>query len=213
MLSPTQIRTLTGNVFSGISPTEDMVVAKSSYGMADNTGQVRPPTCVGVIFGAEHSVYSGSGFQEIRDQTLDPSTYTSGNQLEQTAIVFPTTEAAQASWESQTKQWQSCTDLPSEVPGTTGLQMGQRNGEGGYTWTLSTVKIAADLITMSMAGYDNEAGSDRACQQALGVRNNVLVKVAACQGIQTNQSVFQDTSAAGSYGQRLARAILEKIKT
>ena len=69
------------------------------------------------------------------------------------------------------------------------------------------------MITLSMAGYDNEAGSDRACQQALGVKNNVLIKVAACQGIQTNQLVFQDTSAAGSYGQRLARAILEKITT
>ncbi len=213
MLSPTQVRTLTSNVFSGISPTEDMVITKSSYGMADNTAQVRPPSCAGVLYGAEHSVYEGSGFQEIRDQTLDPSNYTSGNQLEQTAVVFPSVEAAQASWATQTKQWQSCTELPSEVPGTTGLQMGQRNGEGGYAWTLSTVKVAADMITLSMAGYDNEAGSDRACQQALGVKNNVLIKVAACQGIQTNQLVFQDTSAAGSYGQRLARAILEKITT
>jgi serine/threonine protein kinase len=213
MLSPTQVRTLTSNVFSGISSTEDMVVTKSSYGLADNTAQVRPASCAGVLYGAEHSVYEGSGFQEIRDQTLDPSNYTSGNQLEQTAVVFPSAQAAQASWAAQTKQWQSCTELPSEVPGTTGLQMGQRNGEGGYAWTLSTVKVAADMITLSMAGYDNEAGSDRACQQALGVKNNVLIKVAACQGIQTNQLVFQDTSAAGSYGQRLARAILEKITT
>ena len=212
MLSPTQIRTLTGNVFSGISQTDDMVVTKSSYGMADNSAQVRPPSCVGVIFGAEHAVYGGSGFQEIRDQTLDPSNYTSGNQVEQTAIVFPTAEEAQASWASQTKQWQSCTNLPSEVPGTTGLQMGQRNGEGGYTWTLSTVNAAPHTITLSMAGYDNEAGSDRACQQALGIKGNVLVKVAACQGIQTSQLVFQDTAAAGNYGERLAQVILERIK-
>ena len=175
--------------------------------------EVQPPSCVGVLYGAEHAVYGGSGFQEIRDQTLDPSNYTSGNQLEQTAVVFPTAEDAQASWATQTKQWQSCTNLPSDVAGMTGLQMGQRNGEGGYAWTLSSVKVASDMISMGMAGYDNEAGSDRACQQALGIKANVLVKVAACQGIQTNQTdlVFQDTSAAGNYAARLAQAILEKI--
>jgi serine/threonine protein kinase len=211
MLSPTQIRSLTGNVFSGISPTEDMVVTKSSYGMSDNTAKVQPPSCVGVLYGAEHAVYGGSAFQEIRDQTLDPSNYTSGNQLEQTAVVFPTAEDAQASWAAQTKQWQSCTNLPSDVAGMTGLQMGQRNGEGGYAWTLSSVKVSSDMISMGMAGYDNEAGSDRACQQALGIKANVLVKVAACQGVQTNQTVFQDTSAAGTYAARLAQVILEKI--
>jgi serine/threonine protein kinase len=211
MLSPAEVRSLTEGVFHGVGEGQDMVVSNSSYGMSDNASQVRPPACVGVIFGAEHAVYSGAGYQEIRDQTLDPSSYTSGVQLEQTAIVFPTLDNAQASLASQTKQWQSCTKLPSGIPGSTGMQMGQRHGEGGYTWTLSDVSVQPNMITLKMAGYDNEAGSDQACQQALGVRANVLVKIRACQGITTTSVIFQDTSAAGNYGQVLAQAMLQRV--
>ncbi len=215
MLSPTEIRTVTGGEFYGIAPDSDMVVSSSSYGMSDNSNQVSPPSCVGIIFGAEHSVYSGTGFEELRDQTLDPSSYTVGHQIEQTAVVFPSPEKAQAQLASQTKQWQTCANLPSEVPGTTGLQMGQRHGEGGYTWTLANVAVGDNLITVKMAGYDNEAGSDQLCQQALGVRANVVVKVKACRDITLpvgSSPIFTDTSAAGDYGARLANAMLDKVK-
>jgi hypothetical protein len=144
-----------------------MVVSNSSYGMSDNANQVDPPSCVGIIFGADHSVYSGTGFDEIRDQTLDPSSYTVGNQVEQTAVVFPSAQEAQAVLTAQTKQWQICADLPSSVPETPGLQIGQRHGEGGLAWTLANVVAGDNLITVKMAGYDNEAGSHQACQQAL----------------------------------------------
>jgi serine/threonine protein kinase len=212
MLTPTQIRSLTGGVFHGVSEGADMVVSNSSYGMSDNGAQVDPAICVGVIFGADHAVYNGTGFEEIRDQTLDPSSYTVGNQFEQTAVVFPTAEKARAVLVSQTKQWQTCANLPSSVPGTTGLQMGQRHGEGGYAWTLSDVSVGDDMISLKMAGYDNEAGSDQACQQALGVRANVVVKVRACQEITTGgDPIFKNTSAAGNYGQQLANAMLQRV--
>jgi PknH-like extracellular domain len=89
--------------------------------------------------------------------------------------------------------------------------MGQRHGEGGYTWTLSTVNVGPDMTTLKMAGYDNESGGDLACQQALGVRGNVVVKIAACQGIDTRELIFQDTSTAGNYGQVLAQAVLNRV--
>jgi serine/threonine protein kinase len=130
MLSPSQIRSSTGGAFHGLSENEDMVVTNSSYGMSDNGSQVDPAKCVGVIFGADHAVYSGTGFEEIRDQTLDPSSYTIGNQIEQTAVVFPTAEQAQAVLTAQNQQWQRCADLPSSVPGTT-----------GYRWDSVTAKV------------------------------------------------------------------------
>ncbi|OBI18303.1 hypothetical protein A5712_00330 [Mycobacterium sp. E2327] len=215
LLSPGQVRTVTGGEFYGIAPGSDMIVSSSSYGMSDNAGQVDPPTCVGVIFGADHSVYNGTGYQEIRDQTLDPSSYTVGHQVEQTVVVFTTAEQAQAVLESQTKQWRACASLPSSVPGTAGLQVGQRHGEGGYTWTLANVATTDSLTTVKMAGYDNEAGSDQACQQALGARDNVVVKIKACQEIHLSMGsspIFTDTSAAGDYGARLAKAMLDKVK-
>lgn len=211
ILSPAQVRSVTGGAFHGPSEGQDMFISNSSYGMADNSAQVDPHSCVGVIFGAEHAVYAGTGFEEIRDQTLKPSSYMSGFDLEQTAIVFPTADKASELLASQTKQWQACANLPSSVPGMTGMQMGQRHGEGGYSWTLSSVNVQATLITLKMAGYDNEAGTDEACQQALGISANVIVKVRACQAITTTSVTFQDTSAAGNYGQLVAQAMLQRV--
>lgn len=146
-----------------------MAVTNSSYGMSDHADQVDPPSCVGVIFGAEPSVYNGTAFEMIRDQTLDPSSYMTGDQVEQTAVVFPGAESSQAVLTSQTKQWQACANRPNPYPPPIrGLQIGQRHGEGGYAWTLADVEVGDNLITVKMAGYDNEAGGDRVCQQALG---------------------------------------------
>jgi serine/threonine-protein kinase len=215
LVSAAQIRSVTDGNFYGITPGSDMVVRSSSYGMSDNANQVDPPSCVGIIFGAEHSVYDGTGFEEIRDQTLDPSSYTVGNEVEQTAVVFPSADDAQNLLAAQTKQWQTCVSLPSSVPGTPGLQMGQKHGEGGLAWTLANVVTGANLITVKMAGYDNEAGSHQACQQVLGVRVNVVIKTKACQEMietTTNNPIFTDTSAAGNYAERIANAMLEKVR-
>jgi hypothetical protein len=85
--------------------------------------------------------------------------------------------------------------------------MSQRHGEGGSAWTLSNVVVGEDMITLKMVGYDNEAGSDQACQQALGVKANVVVKVRACQDVSNTFKggpVLTDTSNAGNYGQQIA---------
>jgi hypothetical protein len=115
---------------------------------------------------------------------------------------------------AQTKQWQECVNLPSSVPGTPGLQMGQRHGEGGLAWTLANLVTTSGLITLKMAGYDKEAGSHQAYQQALGVHANVVVKIRACREMiatTTNSPIFADTSAAGDYAERLANAMFAKI--
>lgn len=92
--------------------------------------------------------------------------------------------------------------------------MGQRHGEGGYTWTLADVQVGDNLIAVKMAGYDNEAGSDQVCQQALAVRANVVVKTRACQDISrsyTGNPVFTDASMTGDYGERLANIMLNHV--
>jgi serine/threonine protein kinase len=214
LLTPAQIRTATGGVFRGHTGA-DMVVTNSSYGMSDHANQVDPPSCVGVIFGADPSVYNGTGFEAIRDQTLDVSSYTAGDQIEQTIVVFPAAEQAQALLTSQTKQWQACANRPNPYPPPArALQIGQRHGEGGYSWTLADVQVGDDLITVKMAGYDNEAGSDQVCQQALGVRASVVIKTKACQDISQSyrgNPVFTDTSMAGNYAERLASTMLNRV--
>ncbi|MGH3634621.1 MAG: serine/threonine-protein kinase PknH/PknJ [Mycobacterium sp.] len=214
LLTPAQIRTTTGGVFHGQNDV-NMVVTNSSYGMSDHANQVDPPSCVGVIFGADPSVYEGTGFDAIRDQTLDVSSYATGDQVEQTAVVFPSAEKAEAVLTSQTNQWQACSNRANPYPPPTrAMQVGQRHGEGGYTWTLADVQVGDNLITLKMAGYDNEAGSDQVCQQALGVGANVVVKTRACQDISQSYKgnpVFTDTSIAGDYGETLANTMLNRV--
>ncbi|WP_232518810.1 sensor domain-containing protein [Mycobacterium intracellulare] len=214
LLTPAQINTITGGVFHGQNSAQ-MVVTNSSYGMSDHADQVNPPSCVSVLFGADPSVYNGTGFDGLRDQTLDASTYAIGNQIEQTVVVFPTAEQAQAILASQTKQWQACAARPNPYPPPArALQISQRHGEGGYSWTMADVQVGPDLITVKMAGYDNEAGSHQACQQALGLRSSVVIKTKACQDIsQSYQSdpVFTDTTIAGDYAERLANTILNRV--
>ena len=214
LLTPAQISTATGGVFRGQTGA-DMVVTNSSYGMSDHANQVDPPSCVGVIFGADPSVYNGTGFEAIRDQTLDVSSYTTGDQIEQTVVVFPTAEQPQAVLTSQTNQWRACANRANPYPPPArALQIGQRHGEGGYSWTLADVQVGDDLITVKMAGYDNEAGSDQVCQQALGVRASVVIKTKACQDISQSyrgNPVFTDTSMAGDYAQLLANTMLNRV--
>jgi hypothetical protein len=188
--------------------------ARQAWVRLQDLNDVRTAIGCGRGRGADHAVYGGTGFDEIRDQTLDPSSYTIGDQVEQTAVVFPSADAAQSLLAAQTKQWQECVNLPSSVPGTPGLQMGQRHGEGGLAWTLANLVTTSGLITLKMAGYDNEAGSHQACQQALGVHANVVVKIRACREMiatTTNSPTFTDTSAAGDYAERLANAMVAKI--
>ena len=214
LLSPTQIRTITDGEFYGIAPGSDMVVSNSSYGMSDSANQVDPPSCVGIIFGADHSVSRNRVRRDTRPDTR-PQLLHGRQRGRQTAVVFPSAQEAQAVLTVQTKQWQICADLPGSVPGTPGLQMGHRHGEGGLAWTLANVVTGDNLITVKMAGYDNEAGSHQACQQALGVRANVVVKTKACREMiqtTTTNPIFTNTSAAGDYAERMANAMLEKVK-
>jgi serine/threonine-protein kinase len=91
-----------------------MKVDQSTYGMADNSSLVKPPSCVGVVFGAEHEVYADTGFNAMRDQTftrelyLYPTIGIAPAALEQTVIVFPSTNQAQAVVASAQNQWRSC---------------------------------------------------------------------------------------------------------
>jgi serine/threonine protein kinase len=211
MLTPAEIRNDTNGEFHGPEPGTDMVISDSSFGTYDKTDGITPASCVGVIFGADNSVYKGTGFEAIRDQTFDPSHYMLGDTLEQTAVVFATSDQARAAITSQTRQWQTCANGSAD-PRSPKYQIFQRNGEGGYSWVLSSVVVADDLITVKMGGYDPMGGgSHQACQQALGRQLNVIVKTKTCQRIDGVELTWADPSAAGDYAEELVNAILKRV--
>nr|WP_308204205.1 sensor domain-containing protein [Mycobacterium mantenii] len=183
---------------------------KSTQGMSDNSGLVTPFFCVGLIFGADRTVYSKSGFDAIIDQTLAASTsapYTAAGptEVEQTVVVFPTAQQAQAILASSQRQWQSC------ATGIVHYRVPNTNGEVGWGFNVGAVQLNDDILTASMAGINRESG-DSACQQALGIRANVLVGARTClmPDIPTSATVA-DPALAGNYAHLLVAEILSRI--
>lgn len=202
---------------SGSQRTGVMKVDRSTYGMADNSALVTPSSCVGVVFGGEHSVYADSGFDAMRDQTFAQQPYvysatvSAPTSLEQTAIVFPSAGRAQAVLTSAQDQWKTCA----------GGEIDQKAGpESGYGWKLSSVQREGDVLSVKMSSNGAEIGA-AACQQVLGVRDNVVVTVRSCNGVEPSARTNYDSVSgwpsdprwANNDASRLAGAMLEKVKT
>jgi serine/threonine protein kinase len=212
MLTPAEIRRNTNGEFHGPTPGTDMIMSDSSFGTYDKADYITPANCVGVVFGADNSVYKGTGFEAIRDQTFDPSRYMLGNTVEQTAVVFPTADQVRAVLASQTKQWQTCASgyaYPQEPK----YQISQNHGEGAFRWALAPVVVAEDLITVKMGGVDvmGPDGNHQACQQALGRQANVIVQTKVCKRIVGVDLMWADPSAAPDYAEELANVMLKRV--
>jgi serine/threonine protein kinase len=217
LLSADEVNSILGTyAMSGDQRVGQMKVDRSTYGMVDNSNLVKPPSCVGVVFGAEHEVYADTGFDAMHDQTLtkEPYVYNATGSapevLEQTVIVFPSADQAQTVVASAQNQWRSC---------ATG-EVDQKAGpESGYGWKLGDVQLRGELLTVSMASNGAITGPT-ACQQVLGARDNVVVGIRSCSDIEQSAATNYDpirgwptdprwaTNDAG----RMADAMLEKVK-
>ncbi|MGH3551821.1 MAG: serine/threonine-protein kinase PknH/PknJ, partial [Mycobacterium sp.] len=124
-----------------------LAITSTSYGMSDHSGQVTPPSCVGVAFTGEHDVYAAADPAAIKIQTYGNlyggSTSNAGpDLLEQTAAVLSSAEQAQQFLKSSQAQWETCSQSKVDV------KLGFENGR---SYTLGTVKRQGDLITVPMA--------------------------------------------------------------
>ena len=199
LLTSTEVRSIVGG------SSDLQVDGTMGAGPSDNSALVEPPTCVGVIFTAEQSVYGGTDFVALRDKTLrDRDGW--GILVQQTVAVYPTPDQALALLTSSEIRWRECArgEVSYRVPGT--------NGEVGWNFNLGDVELQDDVLTVSMAGINRSSGNS-ACQQAVGVRANVVVGVRSCNGnpdIPINATVA-DPNLAGTSAKRLAVAILDGI--
>nr|WP_248000860.1 sensor domain-containing protein [Mycolicibacterium sp. CBMA 334] len=176
----------------GVTVTDDpsgspngLSLDTSSYGTGDHSSQVTPRSCVGVVYTGEHEVYAPAGLVDLKTQTFG-SLYGGANDLhliQQTAAVFPNAADALAFLETAQTQWDACTR--GEVQATLSY-------ENGADYALGSVQRQNDVITVSMAKNDGLNGPD-ACQQALGVRENVVVEARTCETPQV--STAYDPSA------------------
>ncbi|OPX05563.1 serine/threonine-protein kinase PknH/PknJ [Mycobacterium sp. AT1] len=211
LLSPDEVNEILGTSEVATSEGRGLLkVADTTYGMSDNSEIVTPPACVGLLFGAEYSAWGGSGFLEMRNQTLRPDQYASydnnvptPSEIEQTVAVFSTADQAQAFMTTSQNQWERCA----------GGEVRRRYVESGHTYTVGRVQREADLLTVSMAAVSGLDGAN-ACEHALGVRDNVVVGARSClspAGITPDGSTSADPDWAGNGGQRVAAAMLDKV--
>nr|WP_272930251.1 sensor domain-containing protein [Mycobacterium paraintracellulare] len=204
--------TVTSDPAAAGGGTGALAMNSSSYGMSDHSGQVTPRSCVGLVFTGEHDVYAASQPTEIKTQQFG-NLYRGGpdkgpHLLEQTVAVYPTAAQAQDFLTTSQSQWNAC--VRSEVDAT----LGYENGAG---YALSTVQRQGNLITVSMATNGGENGPD-ACQQALGIHENVIVETRTCQ-VPNLVSNFdpvkgwpRDPSWAVPDAERVAKAMLENVR-
>ena len=83
--------------------------------------------------------------------------------------------------------------------------------EKGWGWYLTDVVVGDDLITLRMSAVDNLNANEPACQLALGVRDNVVVKGKMCLNTRTGPQ-RPDPALAGDYAERLTTAMLDRIR-
>ena len=187
-----------------------MALQSSSYGTGDHFAQVEPASCVGVVFTGEHSVYTASEMEQIKTQTFGNLYGGSAGEphlLQQTAAVFPSAGPAQDFFKTTQTQWESC--ATDEVSAS----LGYENAAG---YKLGNVQRDGDVISVAMATNGGENGPD-ACQQALGVRENVVVETRSC-AVPNILSTYdpsagwpKDPDWASPYAERIARAMLENV--
>ena len=212
LLTPSQLTKILGvdvtdNPSSGPNA---LAINASSYGAGDHASQVTPQSCVAVVYTGEHKAYGAAGSATLKTQSFG-SLYggAAGPHLvQQTAAIFASAEQARAFLERSHTQWNSCAS--GQVQAILGY-------ENGADYTLGSVERQADLITVAMAKNDGLNGPD-ACQQALGVRNNVVVEARTCE-TPTSTTAFdpsagfpKDPRWAQPDAERVATAMLENVQ-
>ncbi len=188
-----------------------LAIKSSSYGMSDHSGQVKPPSCVGVAFTGEHDVYATADPAAIKIQIFGEQYGGSGSNaapyyVEQSAAVFSSAEQAQQLLKSARSQWNTCNS--SEVDVTLGF-------ENGRAFKLGNVESEGDLITIRMASWGGLNGL-HACQQALGARANVVVEARTCEEPSIPNFNWQEPvnpAWASPTAAPIANAMLNKVKT
>ncbi|MGD1207459.1 sensor domain-containing protein [Mycobacterium seoulense] len=184
-----------------------LALKSSSYGTSDHSGQVTPRSCVGLVFTGEHDVYTDTDYAQIKTQIFDSFNAGSSNQsgpdlVEQTAAVFSSPDQAQRFLKASQDRWNTCGK--SEVDATLGY-------ENVRAYKLGKVQLQGDLITVQMASPAGEGFAD-ACQQAMGVRENVIVEARTC-GIPNVNAVpgTSDPDWATRDAERVAKAMLANV--
>jgi hypothetical protein len=158
---------LSAGELNDIMGSRQMQVTSELQEMTDHSGEVSDPDCLGAIYGAEDPVYAGSGWTAMRDQVVREPSESNEHWVEQTAVLYPTAEKAQAFLENSESTWKECSGYAVSVD----------SADATYLWQIDNVITEDTLITQMTAQQDADGW---ACQHALSVVSNLTVEAWAC---------------------------------
>jgi hypothetical protein len=152
---------------NGIMGSTQMKVTSELEQMTDHSADVSDPDCLGAIYGAEEPVYDGSGWTAIRDQVAREPGEDNDHWVEQTVVLYPSSDKAQKFFDDAKSIWQKCS----------GYSVSVDDVDASYLWEIDDL-AAADTMLTQMTTQEDAGGW--ACQHALSAVSNVVVEAWAC---------------------------------
>jgi outer membrane murein-binding lipoprotein Lpp len=152
---------------NGIMGSTQMTVTSEMNEMIDHSAEVSDPDCLGAVYGAEEPVYAGSGWTAMRDQVAKEPGQDNAHWVEQTAVLYPSSEKAQKFFDESKSSWQKCA----------GYSVSVDDVDATYLWQIDDLTSQDTLITQLTAQEDADGWG---CQHALSVVSNVSVEAWAC---------------------------------
>jgi hypothetical protein len=150
-----------------IMGTSALEVTSDMDDMTDSSDKVSDPDCLGAMFGAEESVYKGSGWTAVRDVVAREPDEDNDHWIEQTAVIYPQASNANRFFEQSKSMWEKCagSSLAVDTEDTSSL------------WEFGDVSSGDGLITQMATQEDADGWG---CQHALAAASNLTVETWVC---------------------------------
>jgi serine/threonine kinase PknH len=172
-VAPAQVKAvlLSADEITELMGATEMTGSQVYTTMGSGSITISDESCMGAAYTAQESVYNGSGWSAVSDQTLkqpraerptDNSAW-----VDQTAVTFPSDDQARAFLENSADKWNGCAGKTVTVTGT--------NSES--TWTFGDLTRDGDTIAQLST---QEGASGWACQHTLTAFSNAVFEAIAC---------------------------------
>ncbi|MDT5016903.1 MAG: hypothetical protein QOD39_3063 [Mycobacterium sp.] len=138
----------------------------------DNSAIVDHKDCMAVAAIGEKIVYAGSGFTAARTVVAESAEDSDNWQhVEQSAVIFPSTDAAKQFFDKSAKNWADCVNVP--------VTLTYPNQEPVKSIGNEVVTMPNSVIYQSATIPDTDQGWS--CPHAMAVQENLVVEASICR--------------------------------
>jgi hypothetical protein len=146
----------------------NLQITGSAEQMRDSSDTVSKRDCLGAVYGAEKTVYAGSGWTAARDQVLRSSDGQDDRWVEQSVVLYPSSQEAKDFFVKSMGDWKKCGHSAVAVD----------DGAESYIWNFDDVHKASESVITQVSTQEESVGW--MCQHAMGVVSNVIAEGFAC---------------------------------